>query len=792
MLTRSVRTLGAVLAVGGGVVCLGVAPELDDAPAAVTLTTAGDDDAAAELERRFKEDVYPILDGYCIDCHDSDRQKGKVRLDQISTIDEIVAMGDTLAKAHEMLSTGQMPPEDEVRPSEHEALIVLQWIEDASAYYPEDGAVDPGWFTIHRLNKVEYRNTLRDLLGVDPEVVDLAGGLPADDTGYGFDNNADVLTVSTLHLERYLIAAERAIEIGFGPLAEIDTEARPLRGLRLGANGNELGSGGYMLYSRGSVDCAFEVPLAGEYEITVAAWETHGGDDNAELSLRVDGREAKAFRVKAQRGEQQECRVRLRLDAGRHKIEAWFTNDFYEPNVADRNLGIDWMTLAGPLTVDAGARPVGYARWLGGPEAMAEPGAARRILGDFATHAFRRPIERDELERLFSFYRDAMGAGETREGAIRLAMTACLVSPAFIYRTVNNPTPDDPDAVYRLDDYELASRLSYFLWSSMPDEELLRLAGEGGLGEEETLRAQVQRMLKDPRSEAFIDNFCGQWLQLRNLEGIAFDRDLYPEFDEHLRSSMIEEACLFLGDIVRSDRSVLDLIDSSDTFVDQRLAALYGLPDVPAGSFTRVSLPQGSPRGGVLTMAGVLAVTSYPTRTSPVRRGLFVLDEMLGVPPPPPPPDIPPLEQAKKQVGEHASLREQLSAHLTDATCASCHRRMDPIGLAMEHFGPTGAWRDQTDGVPIDATGELPGGVKFDGVAELKQILLAREGQFVENLVRHVMTYAIGRGPEPFDRPVIMKIVRETRDSGDRFGALIEAIVASETFRSCRGREKNP
>lgn len=790
MLTGSVRTLGAALAVVGAFVCVGLAPESREAP--VAIAAARVDDAAAELERRFAEDVLPILDGYCLDCHGERRQKGKVRFDRIATIDEIVAMGDALAKAHEMLSTGEMPPEDEEGPSEHEALVVLQWIKDASAYYPEDGAVDPGWFTIHRLNKVEYRNTMRDLLGIDPDLVDLAEGLPADDTGYGFDNNADVLTVSPMHLERYLVAAERAIDLGLGPMAQIDTEPKPIGGLTLGANGNSLGGGGYMLFSRGSVNASIEAPIAGEYEISVFAWETHGGDENAELSLRIDGRQVKAFRVGARRGEEQECKVRLPLARGSHTIEAWFTNDYYEKDVADRNLAIDAMMIAGPLAIDDGARPAGYGRWLGGPERLAESGAARRILGDFAARAFRRPIERDELERLLAFYRASMGAGETREGAIRLAMTACLVSGSFIYRTVANPSPDDAEAVYRLDDYELASRLSYFLWSSMPDEELLRLAGEGGLGEEATLRAQVRRMLADPKSEAFTENFVGQWLQLRNLERIAFDRDLYPEYDEALRSSMIEEARLFLSDVVRNDRSVLDLIDSSDTFVDQRLARLYDLPEVSGDRFVRVTLPEDSPRGGVLTMAGVLAVTSYPTRTSPVLRGLYVLDQVLGMAPPPPPADIPPLEQAKSRIGENATLREQLDAHLTDATCASCHRRMDPIGFAMENFGPTGAWRDEAYGQPIDASGRLPGGVQFRGVEELKQILLARQGQFVENLVRHVMTYALGRGPEPFDRPVIMKIVRQTRESGDRFGALIEAIAVSESFRSCRGREKNP
>ena len=744
---------------------------------------------ADELERRFADDVRPILESYCFDCHGPRRQKEKVRYDRMQTIDDFVAMGDTLAKARELLGTDEMPPEDEVRPTEHEALVVLQWLDDTLAYYPADGAVDPGWFTIHRLNQTEYRNTLRDLLGIDPREVDLAQGLPPDDTGYGFDNIADVLAVSPMHLDRYLAAAERAIETALGPLAVLDTEPRPLSPLIKSGNGAPADRGGFMLYSTGSVNAVFEAPITGQYEIVAAAWGTPGGDEDPRLSLRIDGREVEGFWVKAERGESQDCTVRVRLDAGRHEISAHFTNDFYRKGVADRNLAVDSITAAGPLDIDDAARPSAYRRIIGSPDQLTKPGAARRIIRAFASSAYRRPVERNELEPLFALYRKALADGQSREGAIRLALTACLVSPRFLYRSVNNPHPDSSE-VYRLDDYELASRLSYFLWSSMPDEQLLALAKAGQLGDDQTLRRQVQRMVADPKSDAFIENFVGQWLQLRNLDQIAFDREQYPEYDQSLRSSMIEEARLFFADIVRTNRSVLDLIDSPDAFVDTRLADLYRLPKLNTDGFKHVTLPEDSPRGGILTMAGVLAVTSYPTRTSPVRRGHFVLDQVLGLPPPPPPADIPPLKQASQKLDPNASFREQLEAHLTDPVCASCHRRMDPIGLAMENFGPTGAWRDAISGNPIDASGALPGGLNFEGVDELKQILLARKSQIVENITRKIMTYALGRGPEPFDRPVITRIVRQTGEADNRFGALIEAIVLSESFRACRGRSQ--
>ncbi len=748
------------------------------------------DSAAAELERRFVDDVRPILESYCFDCHGPRRQKEKIRYDQMATIDDFVAMGDTLAKARHLIESGEMPPEDEAMPTGHEALVVLQWLDDALSYYPADGAVDPGWFTIHRLNRTEYRNTLRDLLGIDPHEVDLAQGLPPDDTGYGFDNIADVLAVSPMHLDRYLVAAERAIETALGPLAVVDTEPRPLGPLTMSGNGAPADRGGFMLYSTGSIGAVFEAPIAGEYEIIAAAWGTPGGDEDPRLSLRIDGREVDGFWVKAERGESQDCTVRVRLDAGRHEISAHFTNDYYRRGTADRNLAVDSIIVAGPLNIDDAARPPAYRRFLGDPDALAQPGAARRIIRDFASKAYRRPIERSELEPLFGLYRRALASGESREGSIRLAMTACLVSPRFLYRSINNPNPDSRE-VYRLDDYELASRLSYFLWSSMPDEQLLELAKAGRLKDDQTLRDQVQRMLADPKSDAFIENFVGQWLHLRNLDEIAFDREQYPEYDDLLRASMIEEARLFFGDVVRSNRSVLDLIDSPDAFVDARLARLYGLPEVEPGKFEQVMLPEDSPRGGILTMASVLAVTSYPTRTSPVRRGHFVLDQILGMPPPPPPPDIPPLEQASQTLDENASFREQLDAHLTNPVCASCHRRMDPIGLAMENFGPTGTWRDALAGKPIDASGQLPGGVAFEGVGELKEILLEREREIVENITRKIMTYALGRGPEPFDRPVISRIVEQTGEAGNGFGTLIEAVVLSESFRSCRGRSES-
>ena len=766
--------------------------------AGVTVRAGGqpevwsEDPLARQLEERLAVDVMPIVQEFCIRCHGPEKRKGDVRLDGVRSIDEIMLTAWEWETAREMLEFGDMPPEDEPSPSDLQRLTIIQWIDDALAYYPEDGAVDPGWFTIHRLNKAEYRNTVRDLLGVDPGEVDLAADLPPDDTGYGFDNIADVLSMSALQLELYLDAAERAVELGLGPVVEVSDEPRPVGKLEAPRNGTPLGTG-FAMYSNGEVFGWAEAPVAGEYEVVIETWGQRAGDELPRLSVRVDDREVGEAFVEAQRGEIEEVRARVRLDAGRHKFAGVFTNDFYIPNEADRNLAIETVSLVGPIgEIDRSAayEAVFFVRPGEGAGEAAERSVAQRVVRRFAERAFRRPVREDEFRRLMKLYEQSRGAGDGYEDAVRTTLVAALVSPHFLYRSVGNRESDDPSAVYELSDYELASRLSYFLWSTMPDEELFALAAKGRLADEEVLRGQARRMLADPRADAFIENFAGQWLLLRNLERIAIDPGTFPDYSTELRDDMVREAVLFFADIVRGDRSVLELVESGETFLNERLASHYGIEGVEGAEFRRVALGPHSARGGVLTMGAVLTVTSNPTRTSPVKRGLYVLDQLLGSPPPPPPPNIPRLEQSASEahLGEDASLREQLSAHLTDPTCVTCHRRMDPIGLAMENFDAIGRWRDGYGETPIDAKGELPGGVVFDGPAELKEILLAREEDLVENLGRQVLTYALGRGLEPFDRPTVRGITEEVRSRGDRFGALVEAVVSSEAFRSCRGR----
>ncbi|RMH27432.1 MAG: DUF1592 domain-containing protein [Planctomycetota bacterium] len=764
-------------------------------PAGPTDTSAAPapDPLAAELELRYWTDVEPLLAEFCFGCHAHDKQKGGVRFDTILTIEDAMAMGDDLATARLVVAGHEMPPSGEAQPTEHQRLTIQQWLDDALDYYPTDAPIDPGWFTIHRLNRSEYRNTLRDLLGIDPTRHDLTANLPPDDTGYGFDNIAAVLSVSPLALEAYLDAAERALDLALGPSVAVSTEHRPIRGLAVTRGGRNADSG-WFLFSNGSVAATPDIPATADYEIAVTAWGQRAGDELPRLAVTVDGKAVAAHFIEAERGATETHAVRVRLEKGRREIAAAFTNDFYQPDIADRNLAITAITLAGPLDEASIERPPKHSEIFhtkpSNPTRAAERDAANAVIASFAARAFRRPPTAQEITGLLALYDDARTQGDSHEQAVRLALTATLVSPAFLYRSVDNPHPDDPSHIHQLSPHELAARLSYFLWSSMPDDELLGLAESGKLHSDTVLLEQTRRMLADPKADAFIENFAGQWLLLRNLENLDIDTARFPEYTPALRESMITEATMLFADAVRSDRPITALIDSDHTYLNAPLAALYGFAELAQqtdpSTFHRVELSSDSPRGGVLTTAAVLTVTSNPTRTSPVKRGHYVLDQILGTPPPPPPPDIPRLENASEALGHAATLREQLAAHLSEPGCAACHRRMDPIGLAMENFDTIGRWRDADEIGPIDASGTLPDGRRFNGPVELKQILLAQKTLFTDNLTRKLLTYALGRGTEPFDRPTVRRITDHAAAHGDSLRSLIEGIVLSDAFRSCR------
>lgn len=752
--------------------------------------TSQPDELAADLDRRLAQDVAPLLATYCVSCHTGEEAKGDTRLDRVKGVKDAHSGDFDLRMMREMVGSGEMPPKSKPQPTEHERLALTQWLDAMLAYVPADASIDPGWFTIHRLNRTEYRNTLRDLLGVDPAKIDIAAKLPRDDTGYGFDNIADVLSVSPLAIEQYLDAAERAVEAGLGPVVRVGDEPKALRPLE-GTSGQPLPKGGFFLYSNGKAGAAFVAPVSGEYKIRVRAWETKAGDERAKLSVRIDKKQIAEYSVSGTREEPQEFEKRVRLEAGERAIAAHFTNDYYVKDAGDRNLGVESITIAGPLDEATTVRPQAWTRvFQPGASISGEDARAEAVLTAFASRAYRRPATTAQTASLVKVYRAERDAGAAFEPAVRTAISAALVSPHFLFRSVGRREGLEDGARYTLDGYELASRLSYFLWSSMPDEPLLAAAADGSLLKDDGLASQVRRMLADTRSDAFVSNFSGQWLQLRALENIAIDRERFPDYDDRLRDAMVTEATMVVGDVLRSGRSVLEFVDSRETFLNAALAKHYGVPGVEGDRFRRVKLPEGSPRGGVLTMGAVLTLTSNTTRTSPVKRGLFVLDQILGAPPPPPPADIPPLEQAV-HTNPNATVREQLAAHVAVASCAACHNRLDPLGLTFENFDAIGRWRDTENGKPVDASGTLPGGVTLNGPADLKRTLAARSDQFVESLAAKVLTYALGRGVEPFDRPAVTRIAKRTRSQSDKFSALIESVALSETFRTCRGRTVN-
>lgn len=746
------------------------------------------DQLALELDQRFKADVRPLLQKFCVSCHEGNDPAGDLALDRAGDATPFLHGQFNLHLLRDMVSTAEMPPRKKPQPSDHERLIVTQWLDAALAYVPLDAPIDPGWCTPHRLNRSEYRNTLRDILHLSESQLDFCDKLPRDDTGYGFDNVADVLTTSPLAVEQYLAAAETAIDRALGPMVKFGDHPQVLRPLK-GGNGQPLQRGGFYLYSNGGAGSEYAAPLAGEYLIRVKAWETHGGDESARLSLRVDGKEVQAWSISGRREDPQEETVKVRLRAGPRKIAAHFTNDYYEPQKADRNLGVESISVSGPLDEETTEFPFSRKVLLSPGSGIAdEMERCERIVESFAARAYRRPLLPQQLHSLMKLYRAERAIGHDEHRALRSTLSAVLVSSAFLFRVVES---DPTRPVHTLDAYEIASRLSYFLWSSTPDQALLAAAADGTLLTDDGLRRQVERMLKDQRSSALVENFTGQWLQLRTLETLNIDTGRFPEFTSQLRADMIQEARETFAHVLSEGRSALELVASREVFINEKLADHYGVPNVSGAQFRRVSLPESSPRGGILTTGAILTLTSNTTRTSPVKRGLFVLDQILGAPPPPPPADIPPLEQAAHAKPD-ATVREQLLLHTANASCAACHNRLDPLGLTFEKFDAIGRHRTHEGAVPIDSSGTLPGGTVLQDSDDLKRTLLQRSDQFIEALASKMLTYALGRGVEPFDRPAIRKIALACRERGDRIDALIEAIVLSETFRTCRPKSNPP
>jgi hypothetical protein len=753
--------------------------------------------AAAVEQADYNAQIAPLLKRFCFECHGPKMQEAEIGFHELADASRFYKQRDTWQRVLEMVEFEAMPPEDEPQPTDAERKTLVEWIRAQLAGGDSVQAGDPGRVTIRRLNRAEYNNTIRDLLGVEIRPAD---DFPSDDVGYGFDNIGDVLSLPPLLMEKYLNAAEQVAEAAIAVEDPLKAPGQRRDRRRLTAKGSAKldRNGVFTLSSQGEVSHRFEFQRAGDYILRVDAGAEQAGDEPARMELRVDDKPVTVIDVKSKRATLRPFDFRLRIEQGEHKVSAAFINDFYDPKAKDekardRNLYIGAIEVIGPVDLRPDDLPGSHRRLItvrpnDGRTAL---DAARQVLRPFMFRAFRRPVKADEVDRFANLVQMVIDQQQPYERGIQVADAAVLVSPHFLFRVERDAEPDNPQARRTLNDFELASRLSYFLWSSMPDDELLALARQRKLADESVLRQQVARMLQDAKAAALAENFAGQWLNLRMLDEVAPDPDTFPDYDQRLRDDMRRETLLFFEAIVREDRSILDLLDGRFSFINRRLADHYGVVSVETDEFQRVDWKPADPRAGVLTQASILTLTSNPKRTSPVKRGKWIMENILGTPPPEPPPDVPVLEETQK-AAPNTSLREQLELHRKDAGCASCHRQMDALGFGFENFDPIGRWRDRDGRLPIDASGVLPSGEKFNGPTELIAILAGRREQFAQALTEKLLTYALGRGLQIYDRPAVDTIVARLAEQDHRFSALVAEIVTSDPFRMRRGDGGTP
>ena len=735
------------------------------------------------MEQQFRSKVQPFLQQNCYKCHGNGKHKGDVALDKFTSFASIQGDLDTWQSVHDELEQHEMPPEKEPQPAAEQVASVMRFTSQALDFVDPSAPRDPGFVAIHRLNRTEYNNTIRDLVGVDFQPAD---NFPADDTGYGFDNIADVLSMSPLLAEKYLAAAEQVMDKAI--ILENPNRPRIAKYDAEKLAGGEIVTGARELATNGEITVEHKFVATADYEFRIEAEQDQAGDEAAKMVVSAGGEEIKTFDVANRRGRPKIFTIRTKVEAGSRTVGFAFTNDFYDPEAKnpkrrDRNLYVDSVEIEGPLDLGPPAPSDVHRRLLfcGPADGSTGETCAEQIVRSFASRAFRRAATSDEVARLLKLYKLERAGGNSFEQACKVALTAVLVSPHFLYRIETDPA--NSTAPHAINDYELASRLSYFLWSSTPDDLLLDLASQKKLHEPAVLDGQVKRLLSDPKAQAFIHNFSGQWLELRNLAQISPDPKVFPKFDAALREDMRKEGELFFGNLVTQDRSVLDLLDCNYTFLNERLAQFYGIGGVDGEQFRRVefSPAESKERGGVLTMAAVLMVSAMPNRTSPVKRGKFILDQILGTPPPPPPPNVPPLTE-EGPATKTQSVRERLEAHRANPACAACHAKLDPLGFALENFDAIGRWRDKDAGIAIDSTGSLSSGEVINGSAGLRKVLMEHKEQFLRAFVSKVMTYGLGRGTTQADSGMVRETYRAAERNDCRMSSIISGIVHSDAF----------
>ncbi|MDB6025788.1 MAG: Protein of unknown function (DUF1587)/Protein of unknown function (DUF1592)/Protein of unknown [Verrucomicrobiales bacterium] len=738
---------------------------------------------------KYEKQIKPLLSRYCYGCHNDKKHKGDLSLESFADIAAILKEPKRWELVMHHVQTREMPPEDKPQPSDAERHLLVSWIQK-EVFQCDCDKPDPGRVTVRRLNRAEYNNTIRDLVGVD---FNPAEDFPADDSGYGFDNIGDSLSLSPILLEKYFKAAQKILDTAILKQPDTNGPVRRFQAERFSRSNNQARDqkNGIMgLFREVTIFTNMTIAVEGDYTIRTRAYGEQAGPELPKMDVSLNDKSIAVFKVSALQEEPSIYRTRLHLQPGEYKISVAYLNNFRdpkeEPGKNDRNLYVDFVDVVGPAGPPQ--YPESHLRIFPKPiTAQTDKRAyAGEIIGRFVDQAYRRPATKDEIKRLLQFYSLGMKNGEHFEGSVQLALQAVLVSPGFLFRGEFQPQPNDSSEIHRIDDFALASRLSYFLWSSMPDKKLFAEAKNHTL--QKNLVSEVERMLKDPKADALSENFCGQWLQLRHLRQAAPDSDEFPSFDESLRVAMEDETQLFFASILKEDRSVLDFLAADYTFLNQRLASHYQIKGVTGENFQRVHL-EGSERGGLLSQASILTLTSNPNRTSPVKRGKWILENLLGTAPPPPPPDIPPLDD-KKGPTVSTSLRQRLEEHRKNPACASCHARMDPIGFALENFDAIGSWRTMDGKFPVDASGEFATGEKIDGVGALRKFLLEkRRDEFVRCLAEKMLTYALGRGLEVYDRCAVDEIVARMARNEFRFSSLILAITESQPFQFRRGEK---
>ena len=746
-------------------------------PAGATLITAIVLSAAA-VASPFQSRVRPLLQQYCFECHEGDQAEGGITLEAYRETDAKTVDRAVWQKVLRQLEGRAMPPADAVQPTPNDFQRIIAWLKNEALQPDCSQGERPGRVTIRRLNREEYNNTVRDLLHVSVRPAD---DFPSDDIGFGFDTIGDVLTLPPVLLERYIDAADTAARAA---IASTDIDVAP----------NDSLSGG-VLSSNGDLDREFVVDSDGDYAIRVSVWGDQAGAEPPLMTIAVDGKQKRKLKVPNERSSPEEHEIRIRLPAGKHTVRITFHNDFYDAKAKkkkDRNLHVGGVTIVGPIGVLPTDLPESHIQFFtqpipGDADIHDQTDIFAKLIRPLASRAFRRRVTEGEIEGLTLVFFGARDRGETVERATQMALAAMLVSPSFLFRIETSPPPG---ASRNLNDFEIASRLSYFLWSSMPDNDLFRAAVRGELRSPEQVVAQARRMLRDPKAVALARNFGGQWLGLRGLDEIDPDPQRFPTFDAALRGAMRQETEFFFEHVVREDRSILEFLDADYTFVNERLARHYEISGITGEAFQKVSLDPRQ-RGGLLGHASILTVTSNPTRTSPVKRGKWILENLFAAQPPEPPANVPELADGKS--GQlTGTLRQRMEQHRADPACATCHKLMDPIGFGLENYDAIGAWRTRDGDAAVDASGELPDGRGFQGPGELRSLLAQRKDDFRRCFIEKMLTYGLGRGLEYYDACAVERIAAASAAADDRISVVIAEIVSSPAFRQIESEGGKP